>query len=60
MKNFVALVGDGYREKLKDVKIASIGPITTETARARGIRVDLTAAEYTVPGLVDAPAKSRA
>jgi uroporphyrinogen III methyltransferase/synthase len=34
--------------------IASIGPVTTETARARGLRVEVTAATYTVPGLVAA------
>jgi uroporphyrinogen III methyltransferase/synthase len=32
--------------------VASIGPITTETAQKRGIRVDVVAAEYTVLGLV--------
>ncbi|MDB5218488.1 MAG: Uroporphyrinogen-III methyltransferase [Myxococcaceae bacterium] len=34
--------------------VASIGPITTETAKKRGIRVDVMAAEYTIPGLVSA------
>lgn len=34
--------------------VASIGPITTETARKRGIRVDVTATEHTVSGLVAA------
>lgn len=32
--------------------VASIGPITTETAQKRGIRVDVTAAESTIGGLV--------
>ena len=32
--------------------IASIGPITTETAIRRGIRVDVTAEEFTIAGLV--------
>ena len=32
--------------------VASIGPITTETAQRRGIRVDVKAAEYTIVGLV--------
>lgn len=39
---------------LAKTTVASIGPITTETARKRGIRVDVTAAEYTIPGLVSA------
>ena len=34
--------------------VASIGPITSKTARARGLRVDLEAAQYTMPGLVEA------
>ncbi len=34
--------------------VASIGPITTETARKRGLRVDVTATEQTIPGLVQA------
>ena len=32
--------------------VASIGPITTETAQRRGLRVDVMAAEYTIAGLV--------
>jgi len=39
---------------LAKTTVASIGPITTETAKKRGIRVDVTAAEYTLPGLVSA------
>lgn len=39
---------------LAKTTVASIGPITTETAKKRGIRVDVTAAEYTIPGLVSA------
>ena len=34
-------------------KIASIGPITTETLRRVGYRVDVQAKEYTIAGLVD-------
>ena len=34
--------------------VASIGPITTETAKKRGIRVDTVATESTVLGLVSA------
>ncbi|MBV9948409.1 MAG: uroporphyrinogen-III synthase [Myxococcales bacterium] len=52
------LVGPRAAELLSRTRVASIGPITTDTARARGIRVDVTAAEYTVPGLVEALAKS--
>ncbi len=34
--------------------VASIGPITTATAEQHGVRVDVTAPEHTVPGLVTA------
>ena len=39
-------------------RIASIGPITTVTALGRGLRVDVTARQYTVPGLVEALVES--
>jgi uroporphyrinogen III methyltransferase/synthase len=39
---------------LANTCVASIGPITTETARRRGLRVDVTATEHTIPGLVTA------
>ncbi len=37
-----------------DVRAASIGPITSETARSLGFQVVLEAAEYTIPGLIAA------
>ena len=36
------------------IKIASIGPITSDTLRKHGLRVDLEAKEHTIPGLVSA------
>ena len=39
---------------MERVQVASIGPITTETARELGFRVDVSAAVYTIPGLVQA------
>ena len=42
------------------VRIASIGPITAQTARDLGLRVDIIAQEYTTRGLVDAIVRSRA
>ncbi|MCY4623495.1 MAG: uroporphyrinogen-III C-methyltransferase [Chloroflexi bacterium] len=34
--------------------VACIGPITAETARGLGVRVDAVGEEYTIPGMVDA------
>lgn len=50
--NLCDLLGPDAARLLARPCIASIGPITTDTARARGLRVDVTAAEYTLPGLV--------
>jgi uroporphyrinogen III methyltransferase/synthase len=36
------------------VRVAAIGPVTAATARAAGMRVDATAGEHTIPGLVAA------
>jgi uroporphyrinogen III methyltransferase/synthase len=36
------------------VRVAAIGPVTADTARAAGIRVATTATEHTIPGLVAA------
>jgi uroporphyrinogen III methyltransferase/synthase len=41
------------------VGIACIGPITAQTARDLGLRVDIIAQEYTTRGLVDAIVRSR-
>jgi uroporphyrinogen III methyltransferase/synthase len=38
----------------KNVHIASIGPITSETVRKNGLTVSVEAEEYTIPGLVKA------
>ncbi len=36
------------------LKVASIGPITSKTARARGLAVAVEASQYDVPGLINA------
>ena len=41
------------RDKPGDVTAASIGPITTATARDLGFRVEVEAAEHTIGGLVE-------
>lgn len=53
--NFKALIPDAdLGELLNGVTVASIGPITTDTARDLGITVHITATDYTIPGLCDA------
>ena len=56
--NLCDLLGPMAGEFLGQSRVASIGPVTTATALARGVRVDVTATQYTVPGLVDALAES--
>ena len=51
-------LGSGAAGLRSGPRIASIGPVTTATAEARGLRVDLTARHYTVPGLIDALVES--
>lgn len=50
--NLLSLL-DGRLEYLASVKIACIGPVTSSTARDLGLRVDLTAKEHTLQGLVN-------
>ncbi len=52
VRNFVQLLGKGNDGLLAGVKLASIGPVTSETMRQLGLPVDIEAREYTVPGLV--------
>ena len=51
VQNFVAVAGAGA---LEGVKVASIGPVTSATARRLGITVTAEAREFTIPGLVQA------
>jgi uroporphyrinogen III methyltransferase/synthase len=57
VRNFIKIFS-GHREKLlrglENVAVAVIGPITEETARSLGLRVDISAREYTIPALTDA------
>ena len=69
VRNFVALLGEsrgrvgrvhtgaGVKRQLKGVQLASIGPVTSSTLRDLGLRVDIEAAEYTIPGLINAICK---
>lgn len=55
VKNFKALLPpDRSKDLLEGVTIASIGPITTDTAIDLGFEVHITAQTYTIPGLCEA------
>jgi uroporphyrinogen III methyltransferase/synthase len=54
VRQLVEIVGPSAPELLRPCTLASIGPITTETAEGLGLRVDVTASRYTVAGLVQA------
>jgi uroporphyrinogen-III synthase len=54
-RNFALLVGPNrVRSALKGIRVASIGPVTSQTLRELGLRVDVQARSYTIPGLVRA------
>lgn len=56
VKNYVALLAirSGRSRLVEGVMNASIGPVTSETLRGYELQVDVQAAEYTVPGLIEA------
>jgi len=55
VRHFHQMLPHGQHDALMaDVRIASIGPITTETAASLGFKVDVTAEDYTIPGLCQA------
>ena len=57
VKNFIALLGK-TRPNLLGVRMASIGPVTSATLRECRLSVDITAKEFTIPGLLAAITKS--
>jgi uroporphyrinogen III methyltransferase / synthase len=68
VENFARAFGPRAAARLlSGTRVACIGPITAESARGHGIRVDTEAREYTIAGLVEAvvdffaadPAKER-
>lgn len=52
-RNFVTLLG-ARKANFNDVKLASIGPVTSSTLRELGLRADIAARKFTIPGLVEA------
>lgn len=61
VRNFVELLGPAHRARhkaLAEIRMASIGPVTSATLRELGLPVDIAAKEFTIPGLVAAIVKS--
>lgn len=56
VKNFKALLpeDEDLKKLMQGVTIASIGPITTDTAKELGFDVQVTAEVFTIPGLCEA------
>lgn len=52
--NFLDLLGPDKYEALRDVCLASIGPVTSETLEKAGFKPTVEAQEYTMGGLVEA------
>jgi uroporphyrinogen III methyltransferase/synthase len=60
VRNFVELAkGIDLADAMQDVLVASIGPITSDTARELGLSVGVEAEEYTIPGLAQAVLDAR-
>ena len=63
VRNFVTLLGrkvssgrrrDARPSPMDAIRMASIGPVTSSTLRELGLRVDIEAVNYTIPGLIKA------
>ncbi len=53
VRNFLALLdGLNWKEILNSVTIGVIGPVTAEAALKLGLKVDVIAKEYSIPGLI--------
>ena len=53
-RNFATLLGPDYRDKLKGIRLASIGPITTQTLNELGLPPTVQADQYNIQGLITA------
>lgn len=57
VENFIKLLGKGYQKSLSGIKLASIGPITSQTLTKFGLKPHAEAGVYTIEGLVEAIVK---
>ncbi len=53
-KNFYKILGEDNLKTIEDKTIAAIGPITGQTVKELGLKLDIEASDYSIPGLVDA------
>lgn len=53
-RNFVSLLGPDYRSKLEKIRLASIGPITSESLRELDLSPTIEPRTFNVDGLIDA------
>jgi len=53
-QNFAALLGGDSKSKLANIKLASIGPITTQTLKELGLEPAVQADTFNIAGLIDA------
>lgn len=54
VRHFVRMAGPEVLASMKDTKMISIGPVTSDTMRELGLPVHKEASPHTIPGLVDA------
>ncbi|MGI6067041.1 MAG: uroporphyrinogen-III C-methyltransferase [Bacillota bacterium] len=54
VRNFIKILGRENIPLLKQVKVACIGPVTADTAKKLGLKVEIEAKEFTIDGLVQA------
>lgn len=54
VKNLCAMLGQDYAELLSMTVLASIGPITSQTARELGLSIGVEAEQFTIAGLIAA------
>jgi uroporphyrinogen-III synthase len=54
VRNFIALSNRRAAKQLAGIQFASIGPVTSATLRELGLRADIEAKKFTIPGLIQA------
>lgn len=54
VRHFVRMAGSEVLETLKNIKMISIGPVTSKAMAELGLTVHMEASPHTIPGLVDA------